>query len=215
MEIKDATPIIDDKEFEFDFYNKKDPVLCHKNNLPHWHQDGIIQYLTFRLADSLPQVKLKELAEKKEKWMETHPLPWDEETQIDYQDFINSRLDHWLDSSYGECVLKNPQIRKIVFDGLMFFNNVKYRIYSFVIMPNHVHVLLSPIGEYKAIKEIGKVKSFTAKKINQLLGKEGAVWQREIFDRIVRSGDHFMAYDNYIINNPNGMQPDSYDLYHL
>ena len=111
--------------------------------------------------------------------------------------------------------MRNPQIRKIVFDGLMFFNNVKYRLYSFVIMPNHVHVLLSPIGEYKAIKEIGKVKSFTAKKINQLLGKEGAVWQREIFDRIVRSGDHFMAYDNYIINNPNGMQPDSYDLYHL
>ena len=115
MEIKDATPNIDDKEFEFEFYKKNNPVLCHKNNLPHWHQDGIIQYLTFRLADSLPQVKLKELAEKKEKWMETHPLPWDEETQIDYQDFINSRLDHWLDSSYGECVLKNPQIRKIVF----------------------------------------------------------------------------------------------------
>ena len=148
-------------------------------------------------------------------WIESHPLPWDDRTKMEYQNEIRARIDSWLDKSYGECILSTPENRRIVSDALLFFNNIKYHLYSFVIMPNHVHVLLSPINSYKVIKEIGKVKSFTSKQINKRLGREGAVWQREIFDRLVRSENHFNAYDDYIMNNPVGMNPNSFTLYHI
>jgi hypothetical protein len=49
------------------------PVTVYQRHLPHWRQDGATYFVTFRLADSLPQSKLDELAALKEAWQRRHP----------------------------------------------------------------------------------------------------------------------------------------------
>ena len=88
-----------------------------------------------------------------------------------------------------------------------------YNVYfNECLLPNHVHLLLSPIGEEVSTRFIGSVKQYTANAINQALGRKGQVWQRNFFDRLVRDGYNFEAYVNYINQNPRYLPPDSYTL---
>ncbi|MBR6963735.1 MAG: transposase, partial [Prevotella sp.] len=180
--------------------------------LPHWHQQGKVQFVTFRLADSLPQERLKELSDYKEQWMASHPQPWDLQTENEYNHAIRSKIDKWLDNNYGSCLLANENIRQIVIDCLLFHHGKDYWLHHFVIMPNHVHLLLSPIGEHTVEEAIGNVKRFTAHAINSSLGRKGEVWQRMVFDRMVRDQQNYEDYVNYINNNPLHLPPGTYSL---
>ena len=180
--------------------------------LPHWHQNNKIQFITFRLADSLPQEKLAELTAFKEQWLAAHPQPWDQKTKDEYDYTIRRKIDRWLDQGFGECILQREDIRQIVANTLLLYHGRRYNLYRFVIMPNHVHLLLSPIGEEVSTRFIGSVKQYTANAINQALGRKGQVWQRNFFDRLVRDGNNFEAYVNYINQNPRYLPPDSYTL---
>ena len=81
-----------------------------------------------------------------------------------------------------------------------------------VVMPNHVHLLLSPIGDDEVVKSIGSVKQFSANAINKRLGRRGNVWQRNVFDRLVRDIQGFEACVNYINQNPCNLRPDQYTI---
>ena len=83
-------------------------------------------------------------------------------------------------------------------------------LHSFVVMPNHVHLLLTPLGGLPVVDSLGKVKGYTAIVINKLLGNEGKLWQHGIFDRIIRSAADFDAKWNYIIQNPQHLPHDSH-----
>ena len=80
-------------------------------------------------------------------------------------------------------------------------------------MPNHVHLLASPIDADNMNKIIGNIKRYTSININKAINNEGKLWQREVFDRIVRSGEHFERVIRYIRNNPKGLKNDSYSLF--
>lgn len=69
-------------------------------------------------------------------------------------------------------------------------------------MPNHAHVLLRPNRGIKLEKIIHSLKSFTATESNKVLGRSGAFWMREAFDRFIRDADHFARAFKYIENNP-------------
>jgi REP element-mobilizing transposase RayT len=71
-----------------------------------------------------------------------------------------------------------------------------------VVMPNHVHVLLSPLGEQLLSGIVHSWKSFTASQINAALGRQGAFWQKESFDHIVRSAASLEKFRQYIRDNP-------------
>ncbi|MBR3491827.1 MAG: transposase [Bacteroidales bacterium] len=182
------------------------------STLPHWHQDNKVQFVTFRLADSLPQVKLAELSNFKEEWLRSHPEPWSQATQEEYDHIIRRKVDKWLDHGYGECILQSEDIRKIVVDALLFYHGKRYILHHFVIMPNHVHLLITPIGDDTVMKSIGSVKQFTANAINKLLGRSGEVWQRNVFDRMVRDANNYEKYVQYINQNPCNLLPDCYTL---
>ena len=84
-------------------FMEKDKFISVKGTkLPHWHQTNKVQFVTFRLADSLPQAKLSELLTFKEQWLTRHPEPWDDETQEAYNHEIREKVDRWLDQGYGE-----------------------------------------------------------------------------------------------------------------
>ena len=194
-------------------FMEKDKFISIKGSkLPHWHQANKVQFVTFRLADSLPQTKLSELLIFKRQWLAEHPEPWDDETQEEYNHEIRQKVDRWLDQGYGECILERGDIRKIVANALSFHDGNRYRLHHFVIMPNHVHLLLSPIGDDEVVKSIGSVKQFSANAINKRLGHRGNVWQRNVFDRLVRDIQGFDACVNYINQNPRNLRPDQYTI---
>jgi len=192
---------------------ERDKYIAIKGStLPHWHQDNKVQFVTFRLADSLPQQKLAELSAYKEEWLNKHPQPWDAQTQEAYNHDVLLKVDRWLDNGYGDCILGHEEVRKIVADALLFYHGKRYLLHHFVIMPNHVHLLLSPIGDYEVTKSVGSVKQFTANAINRTLNRTGEVWQRNVFDRMVRDAHNYDAYVNYIYNNPRNLLPDQFTI---
>ena len=192
--------------------DKSQDVNEHRAHLPHWHQDGKLQFVTFRLADSLPQERLKELKQGKESFLQQHPQPWDKETEALYYSRFGSKVDEWLDAGMGSCILRMPFVRKIVADALDHFDGERYVIHSCVIMPNHVHVLVEPFGENKIGEILHSWKSFTANEINKQIGSSGAVWCRESYDRIIRDEEHYQNVLRYIADNPKHLPETSYTL---
>jgi len=120
------------------------------------------------------------------------------------------REESWLDAGYGACWLGRDDIRKIVEDALRHFSDVRYSLYAFVVMPNHVHVLFMPEEGFTVAEILQSWKSFTSKAINRKLEREGVVWQKEYWDRLIRSQVHFDAVRDYIVSNDSNR---AYDYY--
>ena len=76
-----------------------------------------------------------------------------------------------------------------------------YDLHAFVIMPNHVHILVTP---HVALSRITRtIKGTTARRANQLLDRaESTFWQDESFDHWVRSQEQFIHISTYIEHNP-------------
>lgn len=181
--------------------------------LPHWNQYGKIQYVTFRLADSLPQSKIAELTELKNKFISNHPKPWDKYEKFAYWNLIGPVESKLLDAGYGSCILKIPEIRSIVSDTLKYNDGNKYRLIAYVIMPNHVHVLFELLGNNSIECVMKSIKGYCSREINELTGGSGSVWMKEYFDRIVRDASHLKSYIGYILNNPKYLKPGEYELW--
>ena len=159
--------------------------------LPHYEGGEIPQSITFRLHDSLPQALLHQ-------WRgELERLP-DDKRQTERR----KRIDAALDAGYGECWLRDPRIGQLVEDALLHFDGQRYRLHAWVVMPNHVHVLATPLSGYSLSSILHSWKSFTAKEANRYLGRSGAFWLEEYFDRAIRDENHFNKVVEYIENNP-------------
>ena len=84
----------------------------------------------------------------------------------------------------------------------------KYRLRVAVVMPDHVHAILTPMTDEDqrtiiSLAEIMKaIKSASAHMINRHVGNHGAIWQEESFDRVVRSSESLDAKVAYILQNP-------------
>jgi putative DNA methylase len=153
--------------------------------LPHFDGPQLTQHLTFRLFDSLPQ----ELIES-----------WRRESRNDTQ--FRKRVEKYLDAGHGSSWLSRPDVASIVCDSLQFHHLNKYDLDSWVIMPNHVHTLLTPLPGFHLDEIEHSIKSYTANKANKLLRRKGQFWAVESFDRYIRNRRHFDAVIRYIENNP-------------
>ncbi|WP_194973826.1 HsdR family type I site-specific deoxyribonuclease [Aquiflexum lacus] len=173
------------------------PEEWHYGNLPHRNKDGLIQFITFRLADSLPQEVLKEIeAEIKNLSDDIR----DVEKRKKYQ--------YWLDKGLGSCALANREMAQVVQEALLHHDGDKYNLLAWSIMPNHVHVLIRTSGDL--VRIIQSWKSFTGKwalqnnkRFNLGIDKEAAqFWMPEYWDRFIRDDEHFNNTVRYILNNP-------------
>jgi leucyl-tRNA synthetase len=173
-----------------------------RRNLPHWQQEGCYYFLTWRLADSLPAIKLTELREKKTAWQLVNPDPLSPEQEIECHTLFSAKIEEYLDTGVGSCILKNPLLRKIVDDALLHFDGERYELIASAVMPNHVHVIVRLFSGENLSDLLHSWKSFTAKQINKATGKVGTVWQDESFDRIVRSAAHLETLISYVAENP-------------
>ncbi|TVQ59408.1 MAG: hypothetical protein EA379_11200 [Phycisphaerales bacterium] len=97
--------------------------------------------------------------------------------------------------------------RRTVMDACAHWHGDRARIHLITVMPDHVHMILSPVerspGEWWSLQEIiHSVKSFSAHEIQKLRGESGPLWQTEYFDRLLRDADEFVEKWNYMLNNP-------------
>jgi REP element-mobilizing transposase RayT len=187
---------------ELQCFNPNEPIANLSGNLPHWRQDGVTYFVTFRLADSMPQDKLDQWAAERDAWLKAHPEPHDEATKREYCRLFPERFQHWLDAGHGECILARSEIKRLVEGSLKHFNGSRYVLDDFVVMPNHVHVLITPLAEHSLSAILQSWKSYTAHEINRILGRSGTVWQKESFDHIIRSPAQLEHVRQYIRENP-------------
>jgi type I restriction enzyme R subunit len=147
------------------YFDRDAPVANLAGNLPHWRQPGVTYFVTFRLADALPQERLNQWRKELGDWMHQHPEPHDEATRQEFYDRFPARLQRWLDAGYGSCVLSIPEVRSIVENALRHFNGERYDLDELAVASNHVHVLVTPLGEYELSDILHSWKSFTAHEI--------------------------------------------------
>jgi REP element-mobilizing transposase RayT len=184
------------------YLQKNEPIATYAGNLPHWRQEGVTYFVTFRTADSFPQNKLEQWRKARQTWLDSHPEPHDGVTRREYRRLFNTRLEYWLDQGYGECRLADAANKEIVEGALRFFDGKRYHLGEHIVMPNHVHVLVTPIGEHQLSEILHSWKSFTATRINKREGRTGPFWQKEYFDHIVRGPEQTERIILYIKQNP-------------
>ena len=112
--------------------------------LPHWRQFGATYFVTFRLNDSLPQGKLRELNGIRNEWERTHPPPHSYHALQELTKLIVFKQERWLDEGYGSCVLAQPNLAAIIIESMHYFDGQRYELNSYVVMPNHIHVIVRP-----------------------------------------------------------------------
>ncbi|MEM1440820.1 MAG: transposase [Verrucomicrobiota bacterium] len=196
-------------------------TLRWQRNLPHWEQPGGTYFVTFRLADSIPKAKWKQWVGEKEEWMIHHSAPWSDREWKVYREQFLQRIERWSDRGYGDCLLGDPEVREIVNNSLLFFDadgaskDGRYELGDFVIMPNHVHLLVKPVGKWNLGQLIHSWKSFSAHAINKYLSRTGSLWMDERFDHLVRSVESLHHYRLYVQDNPRkaGLQANQFTLH--
>ena len=172
-------------------------------NLPHWEQGSVWYFVTFRLFDALPLAVVEEIKRERELWKQTHDLKClSTDERIEYHRLFSERYESLLDAGNGSCLLRESRNLEIVRKALRFFEGQRYNLDEFVIMPNHVHVLVKPLEEHRLVDILHSWKSYTANQINKRLQRTGPLWQHESYDHIVRNEMARNAIRRYIRENP-------------
>ena len=188
------------------YLNLSDEILKHGQELPHWQQGDAMQFVTFRLADSMPAAKLREWKDGRDAWLLVHPKPWTPDEEKDYQKRFIWHLEGLLDEGAGSCLLKVPANRDFLEASLMCFHGAKVEHQAWVIMPNHVHLIFTPLSPLE--KLIQAWKGVSARKIGQ-----GRIWQKNYRDTMIRDGAHFANAVRYIRRNPAKLRAGTFTLW--
>jgi menaquinone-specific isochorismate synthase len=174
--------------------------------VPHWEGDHATYFVTFRLADSLPRDLLDRLRQERNSLDRACSAGFQpaspDQARASKLRAILQKAEQALDSGLGACYLSDPRIAKIVADSIRHFHGQRYCLWAWCIMPNHVHVLFSPLGEHTLESVLHTWKSFSALQANKLLGRTGHFWQREYFDHLVRNEASLLRISSYVLENP-------------
>ena len=185
------------------FFNLRKAIDIHRRHLPHWWQPGVSVFVTWRLADALPETLLKPWHEQRDAWLATHPRPWSAEDEAEYTRRFGHEIEHWLDAGHGACRLRDTAAREVVMESLQAGEAAKrVRLHDYAIMPNHVHVLFTPLAGPGLAALVKAWKGVSARRINQLNGASGTLWAEEYWDRLIRDEEHLDRVRRYIAANP-------------
>jgi len=199
------------------------PLRVYWRHLPHWRQHGATYFVTFRLADSLPQSKLRELELIKRVWAQKHGI-----AGADYQSALRdhriprahwqaltrtvvAKVEGWLDEGMGKCWMNRAEVSRIVEESFHHVDDDQCELGCYVLMPNHVHAIIRPLHSetLPLEKVLQSRKRRTSREINARLGRSGPLWQEESFDRIIRDEEHLYRCIQYVGRNPDktGLPP--------
>ena len=155
---------------------------CAQRHLPHLYELDQPLFVTFRLQGSLPPGR-----------------EFPASSTNSGRSFAT--MDRLLDTHReSPKFLQMPKIASCVSEAIQ--KGVgNYHLHAWVIMPNHVHLLIAPKTQLS--KLMHKLKGSTARQANQILGRTGvSFWQEESYDHLVRNSTEFERIENYIHQNP-------------
>lgn len=157
--------------------------------LPHCDEPGRVQFITYRLHDSMPKEVLDAYDEALRR------------KEIDELERMR-KIERYLDKGHGACWLRDPVVAQMIVDALIYFDGERYRLNAWCVMPNHVHTLIETIEGHPLESVTHSWKSYTAQQANRIVGRRGTFWQREVFDRYMRGIVHYERTLFYIEENP-------------
>jgi REP element-mobilizing transposase RayT len=163
--------------------------------LPHFDRPDILQSITFRLHDAVPEHVVQRWKTELN-WVEKLPATDPQEVEL------RKRIAKYEDSGHGSCWLRDERIAILVEHALLHFDGQRYRLIAWCIMPNHVHVLVETREGWLLDGILHSWKSYTAHEANKLLDRSGELWFREYYDRFIRNAEHFANAIEYIESNP-------------
>ena len=180
-------------------------LTYYERNLPHWQPEGKALFVTWRLWRSLPP---EACAKSRYRPPETGSIQANVRGQARSRHFSAGEqfvaVDRELDrASFGPRWLADPRVAAAVVATLRRGDETlrHYRLDAFVVMPNHVHVLIEPLIE--PVQALKAVKGTASRAANQILRRAGRpFWQDESFDHWVRNGREFARIRAYIEWNP-------------
>lgn len=158
--------------------------------LPHFEANDVLQSVTFSLHDAVPA----SLVASWRAALAQHPP--------EAARALRERIARHEDAGFGSCVLRDARMAALVESSLLHFDAQRYRLIEWCVMPNHVHVLLDPFADHPLSDIVQTWKSFIAHRANRILGRRGALWMADYFDRYIRDEKHFVAVRAYIRTNP-------------
>jgi REP element-mobilizing transposase RayT len=176
-----------------------------RGRLPHWEGENAVYFVTFRLADSLPESVRGRIEFERRDIVQTasamrRAISAAEEKRL--AKLSRKKLESQLDAGAGACWLAQPGIAEIVVEALSHFDGERYRLFAWCVMPNHVHVVFQPTAKNELAEIVHSWKSYSSKKANRELRRSGGFWEREYFDHIVRSPAEFERIVRYVLANP-------------
>jgi REP element-mobilizing transposase RayT len=177
-------------------------AAIYGRRLPHWRQEGATYFVTFRLADSLPAPIFREWQKERAVILAEHGDKLTPERRAELTEFFREKLDAQLDRALGSCVLREEPAAAVVEETLRKFDGERYQLGSYVIMPNHLHVIVAPFAGHELAAILHSWKSYTAHEINKQRGRRGALWQDESFDHLIRNESELAKYERYVEDNP-------------
>jgi REP element-mobilizing transposase RayT len=153
---------------------------------------GLVQHVILHLSDSMPVKALERMRR------EVARLPGEESKRE-----LAEKIEAWSDAGHGCCALRQAAHAGKLRDTLLHFHEIRYRLFAWVIMPNHVHVLFETFPEWTLDGVVNGWKKCSATEIlmdHQPLPRP--LWQREFWDRYTRNLRHFRKTVDYIHQNP-------------
>jgi putative transposase len=195
----------------------------YRRHLPHYHPHHAVYFITFRLINSLPNRIIEQLKEEYSIAAEIQKRRMNFSRLIDHMNEAEERhrryfeeFDRFLDDqTSGNQWLGMDAIAAIVANAIHFRDRKVYDLLSYTIMPNHVHMICTidaaTISEQRTgygsrispvTTILHSLKRYTAHECNALLGRQGAFWQSESYDHIVRSEQELDRTIRYVVYNP-------------
>jgi putative transposase len=171
-----------------------------RRNLPHWEVEGGRYFVTVRCADSLPHEAIARLAGIQEALAAVEPRSGQ---FADLQRRYFSTMEKYLDAASGACVLRDERAACAVVAEFSALTEWQIDVPHYTVMPNHWHaMIITREGCRHSLSAVMKrMKGRSAHAIRAAVGGKGAVWQREWFDRWMRSNAELEKCVAYIRNN--------------
>ena len=187
--------------------------------LPHLKREGGTYFVTFRQAGTLPKEVLTQFKQERDTILAQaeaakRPLTWHEQEELFR--WYSDRVDKYLDAGHGTCYLRDPALADIVAGAITFFAGQRYELRAWVVMPNHVHVVVWPMADHTLSDILHSWKSFTSHEISKQLAAgrrlnsqagtpalpSGQFWQNESYEHLVRDDEDLHRCCHYTLMNP-------------
>jgi len=188
---------------ELRFFDRRAEIAHGQNRLPHWEQPGAVYFVTFRLADALPETLLRDWRIERDAWLTRHPGSWTSAVDAEYHRRFSAATERWLDAGHGSCALRTRAYARMVAEALGYFEGRRCVQIAWVVMPNHVHTVFELQPGEELSRLVQSWKRHAAVQINRRRGTVGeTLWQKDYFDRLVRDAGHLGRCVRYIRRNP-------------